>query len=235
MNSTPYLSSSTTNPEETDLVSMSIKQEPESLIEQIFIYSNTDFSDSYDKNPKDTLQIKPMEDKNSIDDKSLLNCLKYENDYHESDGEEKENVKQKPLKNEIKVEQVVYDEKDFQVIGEGTNVICISEPNRESVENTEENTHENAHSIQELYNVKCQEIEEEENESLQCMKEEVLIKFDDLNEDDLVRHETVEGELYSCTHSVLILLTILPKCNNKDHYFEIVICEEFHAFIADDS
>lgn len=87
------------------------------------------------------------------------------------------------------MEHVVCEGEDFQAIGEGTNVTCISKQNREFVKNGEENTYVNARGIQEYCNTKTkEEIKNEENESLQCMKEEVTIKFD-----DLLRDEIVEG------------------------------------------
>lgn len=215
MNSTSHLSSSASSREEANQGFIIIKKEPESLIEEVFIYNNSNFSGSDDKSKASyTSKIKP-----DTTVRWLLNGVKCENEH------EAENRKKIILKEEIEVKHIDIKRGSFVISGEGRKI----DENGESTEDSEEklkiiikseadlcevsnwncydesrthtptstkkiNAYTYAQNIEGQCNAKdTQDIIHEGNELLQhCIKEEeITIKHEDL---DVVKDEIVEGE-----------------------------------------
>lgn len=163
--------------EETDPDFVRIKIEPQSMIEQVFICNNSEFTGAYDENPTEALydlQIKQ-------DELKITNFKDVKIEYNEEEQEEK-NTKLNIVKKEIEVKQVVFEGDRLKV-------------NSEIIEDYEENMQIVIKSESNLWDAR-KDIKKEENELPQCLKEEEMTMNCSLSDDEhLMQDEIAKSKL----------------------------------------
>lgn len=191
MNSTPYLPNSATRSEGTDPSSITVKDSPKFKIEEVFILDTFDVSGEI---LKEASQIDPDEGKSTTDDaKFFINGSNNEN--------EQENRNANVPNDEVIVQQVVFKGEN---VDKGIENNYIKE---EIIEVSEEkpNVIKSESEVCDYSNLDCFDTyntnEETDNgkdkkasELLQYVKKEVIKgEYGVLDEQDLVKDQTVEG------------------------------------------